>query len=546
VESLVSMLHNLLPLHLDILVHDTLYSTLLKEETRMSIFILFSFFYLLLAAQSIYAMDGENPSSKRKTPRRFFLSELPKETEMLNKQKTYTSSTGPLDKKKQEETSHKTQDQQQFLSAVVNRKEEFTTSVSLILQEQPKPKHAFFSLSSARQKGSLPARTSQSHSPRHSPRDDSPRKIQIKQQTDDDYLVKSVQKGKIDIIKAFLDEETNDPNQQSIGPKNTLLHLAVLYDKKHPGKDISMLFLTNPRVNTLIKNTYNCTPFQCIAKEEMVIHIRLYEVLKQRATLDQIVNAMIVTDLQVIQNSDSKETALAKLRLSITTIKEKISNLLGTIPNIAPRYANITFIFSLIQSRIQYTFPTLAMFIRNRKINMNAQDDWDNSCLHHAAYLRNKDLLLILLKNPMINSLIKNSENLYAHQLIPTTEKISSELRLLLFARNSLDSWIEEQRPHFSAAHLKIRRAIKLEDPEFQIIVKKIKDKSKQIEKAQKDKDVHDRELPQETIYPNYATNQFLLDRFNALEPKNNYDILDEILVGLDSSSFCEDHHKIL
>jgi len=516
-----------------------------------------------------------------------------------------------IDKGKQEELPPKPQElKPSFVPATINRekrREEEPSPRHNFLSQESRTKKRIFALPLTRKKNTDPNTSSKSSSREQSPkklsqkspypsphtshpssREQSPRKSLFrdsaskaspkqKQMDDDDYLTKAVRKGKREIINTFLNNNDNDPNQQSIGPKNTLLHLAVLYDKKNPGKNIAMLFLTNSRVNSLIKNTYKCAPYQCIAKEEIQNHNELYNALILRATLDHIVNAMLMTDPKMIENSTNEETALEKLGDSQDIVLEKLRTLIERVKNIIPHYANEEFIFALIQSRIKYNLPTIAMLIRNREINPNTQDDWGNTCLHHAVYLRDKDILIAYLQNPIVSSLIKNSEKLFAHQLISSTDTQYSELRLLLFARNSLDHWIKELFPYFLYAYPTANCIAKLDDPTFQEIIKKIKDKSEQIKKAQKDDDeeTDDRELPEITVYPDYATEKFLLDRFNAykknekitdqktstsdkspveerkqkanperLSTQRNYDILNEILIELDSSSHTEAPNK--
>jgi len=364
------------------------------------------------------------------------------------------------------------------------------------IEEQPKKSRPFFPISFGK-KG-----TSPEDSPRKLETTDSPRKTRRfsshSPKKKDNYLIEAIIKNDLEPIKIFLNDPDNNPNQQTIDTLNTLLHIAVL---RHNEK-VAMLLLQNPRVDSLTINKEKYAPFQCIINEDIIKHKKLYDGLKLRANLDQVINAMIMTDASIMQDHD--ERLMQKLYAVRMRIAETI-----------PVYADAKFMFAMIRSRFIYNLAAIKMLINERKNNPKLQDGWGNTLIHDAVYLQDQELLIKVLKNPSIDSLIKNHEGLLAHQLILPNR---SELRLLLFARNSLDFWIGEQlqSPSFVLAYPKGGRVPKLEDRAFQEIVKDIKDKSEQIKNAQKGKteEDDDRALPQTTTYPDYADEKFLLEAF--------------------------------
>ena len=197
----------------------------------------------------------------------------------------------------------------------------------------------------------------------------------------------------------------------------------------------------------------------------------------------------------------------------------KLHTIMVRVDNVIPDYAQPKFVLKMIHSRLKLNLPAITKFNDELQKNPNAVDEWGNTCLHHATYLRDKELLFRCLKNPKINSLFKNCENLFAHQLISTSDKNFSDLRLLLFARNSLDHWIQEKLESLLLMNPKTDQfTLTSKDEGFQEIVKEIKHQSDQIKKKQigEDETSHDRELPQEVIYPEYADEKFLLEAFFA------------------------------
>lgn len=312
---------------------------------------------------------------------------------------------------------------------------------------------------------------------------------------DDNYLVDAARKGKISIIKNFLDDPEINPNQQTIGTRNTLFHIAVIQRKKN--EELIYLFLHNHRVDILIKNEYKCAPYQCFDGREIIKYQNLHNALKSRATLDQTVNALLMVNPEFIQQSYSDDNILKK----IYQVKMRITDL--------PLYATATFILAMIRSRIQYKLPIIKMFFDNQAKNLSEQDEYGNTCFHHTASLRDKEMMQKLVETP-ISSLIKNANNLLAHQLIPSTEESSSELRHMLFARNSLDFLIQEHITSLLLTH-PILSQLTVKNEWFQQTTKEIRDTYAKIENAQA---TEDRQLPKETSFPKYANDQFLLDVF--------------------------------
>lgn len=544
----------------------------------MLIIFLFMSCFTLLCTQLTYGMDGN--------PRKISLSSLSKDKQEEKPKPTRPTKSHSLSPRNEERSSRsksKHPDHHSDSSVSPRKKNSFATDERLMPPQtnQSKRSRVTFSLSPLRRRKEDEAKklstsdsaTSPSTSPHKSPQKSviktSPSKASKKTIldttyfSDDTYLIDAAREGNIDVIKNFLDNPKNDPNQQCIGSKNTLLHLAVVSRQKN--EKLIHLFLENPRVFTLIKNAYNCAPYQCITGLDTQKYATLYQALLLRATLDRIVHALIMVNPQFIQQNCSHDHILQK----IYQVRMRTSEII-------PSYANAQFILAMIHNQIKHNLASIKVFFTDQKENPNQQDEYGNACLHHAVILRDGEMVNKLIETPEINSLVRNTESLLAHQLIPTTEKQFRELRLPLFARNSLDLLIEKQIPSlFLINPIVTKYTLTREDLSFQEIIQCIKDTYTKIENDQEE--AEDRRLPQETIFPKYANDQFLLAAFHARmkevkkidqnppiceqlkptiamqsptqktevtieiepkkSPKSNTEILNDILIGLDSSS---------
>jgi len=332
-------------------------------------------------------------------------------------------------------------------------------------------------------------------------------KILKKIKRNDNYLRKAIERGDKKarkVIQTFF-ENTSDPNQQSIYNRNTLLHYAVFNFYRHHNLKLINLFVQNPHVNTLIKNEDKCAPYQCFDPIQQEKYPELYRILILRATLDHIVNALLITDPEIIATCFDENNDL----IDNTTLMKKLVIIIQRTSKILPPYAIAVFVRDMIHSRLKHNRLTIKELLRKYNKIPNYQDPESGDTLVHAlVILRDEDRLKTLLDDPNVISIIKNSENLLPSQLIDSSEK---RLRSMLFERASIDTYL--QRTVFSLNQEKITH-LEATDKSFKSIMTKTQEFFDGVKFAQSEAD---RALP-ETSLPKYANDAtFLLQHCNFL-----------------------------
>jgi len=371
------------------------------------------------------------------------------------------------------------------------------------------------------------------------------------------------QKSKITkTVKAFLQNEDNDPNQQDKNTGLTILHRTVL---KHDEKTTEII-LSCPKTK-IDTQDYNSRKALDFIKDEITTYEKLFRALKAREFVDLIINALIITN-EEMQNSYCPKDFIRK------TI---ISFLKKTLPGTLPNYADGPFFFDAIRHRKIHTLSLLQEFCKKAKDNINYQDTLGNTMWHYAAITLDEPLLKQLASNPYVNSTLRNKENRIAVQLIPASNNIKTKhltpeitqkihylkgLRTLLFTRDSLELLAEKQAhelrifiyPGISQFTLYDQIEDEL-DPTVNVktIINPNVIKAKEFiekdfrETAQKQ---GDSDLPQETAFPSYATNKFihkiLKRKMEAIKttssPKNEEDLQNKAKIEQLLATLAEDY----
>jgi len=424
------------------------------ETIMHAIFLLTSSFALFLI-QSTYGMD-KKPSRRSRITRKVAMKESPRKN-------TNVQQLG--DKQQQQEKSHR------IRPTFANKNKE-PQPISQISTPDPIIAH-------------------------HAPEKTVLRTNSEKQINTRDSLLDAICRRDLEDVQILLKNFEN-PNLQIGTKKNTPLHQAVLLKYE----EIAHAFLTCPSINSLIKNQDGRAAYQLIINDDLQTYQHLHHELQLRATLDYIIHAMILTDHKIFIDKYCSDKVIEK---KISALRERIN------ANTLPSYATDNFMVHMIRARLKYDLHTIKTFCDLLAKSPNQQDEWGNTLLHYAAYLHNKDLVSHVIADPRVDSLIRNNDKKLAHQLISTKNPQGSELRLLLFARNSLDPIVEKEA-----------LAICLNDPEIIILkqdepsvvdaITAIKSHFKKVEKAQK----KDRKLPDSSHLPYYASDQFIFEMLQS------------------------------
>lgn len=359
-------------------------------------------------------------------------------------------------------------------------------------------------------------------SPYGSPRDtksshSSPRELV----TYDDVIKAFNQKSKITkAVKAFLQNADNNPNEQDKTTGLTILHRAVLLHH-----EVTYLLLSDARTDSSIEdnNSHKASDF---IKDEIINLEKLFNALKAREFVDFIINALIITNEEIQDAYCSKDF----MRKTIISFLKK------TLPGTLPNYADGDFFIDAIYHRKTHKLSLLQEFCKQFKTNPNYQDKHGNTMWHYAAISLNEQLLKQLASNPYVNSSLRNKGSRLAVQLIPASNNIKTKyltpeiiekihylkgLRTLLFTRDSLE-FLAEKQAHTIATltcpiiskftfYKKIENELEstvtvktIINPDVIKAKKLIKKDFKDIAQKQGDSD-----LPKETEFPSYATDQF-------------------------------------
>jgi len=319
---------------------------------------------------------------------------------------------------------------------------------------------------------------------------------------------------KTNLIKDFLTNFENNPNQTDSG-ELTLLHHAVFTAMAKNNASLVIPFLLEPRINSLIKNKAGYAPYQIIINDDRTKYQQLFDALLLRARLDRIVHAMIIMDEHLINKQCNDDTVLSKIKILLSRIPRKI----------LPSYADGLFILAMIRGRLKYDLPIIKIVHDHFITNPNHQDEWGYTMLHHAACLRDKAKVKKLVKNPFITSK-RNNEGFFPQGIIehlvqnpeePTDPlvKYTEKIRVMLFSRNSMDSWIEKELDGLLLINPLVEQyTLKPEDECVLDIKKQMVEYFENIARSQlgdTDK-ANDRMLPKENAQlPAYADDKFLL-----------------------------------
>lgn len=322
-------------------------------------------------------------------------------------------------------------------------------------------------------------------------------------------------------LEYFLEDPQNDPNQQDTNTGNTLLHRVVLL---HDEKAIDLL-LSDPRTHSWIENNDLRKASDLIIGSDRIKYEKLFNKLVTGKILDLILNAMILTNIEM-HNPHCSQIFIQQI---IHSFLEKI------LPGILPKYVTTEFMLTAIRHRQTDRLSQLIEFYKKFLKNPNCQDEYGNTMWHYAAMALDENLIKKLASNPDLDSSIRNKENYIAAQLIPTTNKIKTkdltptliqkiqylkDLRTFFFTREVLELSSSKQaeaikiltRP--SDAHASLIK-INLEDlveakklmlKDFEIIAKGQGDSA----------------LPETTQFPLYATDDFIFSILKRKMRKTN------------------------
>lgn len=505
----------------------------------MNIFLVPLFFLFSFIHTSIYTMDPvTNPDEKQSNISEILTTNTPKKVSPFKRPKRTLSSLLLSPSATHENSVHSNpsskNDKPHSLPSFSSENEKKNKKLDLF----PKNSYSASSEKGITQNSSRKKKSLRSQSPRNAtPSSSEPKqsnKLNIAV-AEFDFLRKAMQSEDIFLIKTFLENPINNPNLQSVTGKNTLLHHAILNVMNHGHKKtITMLFLLNPRINSLIKNEYNNAAYQLITEDSLNRYEELYNELRTRALLDHIVNAILII-----------HQALTPA-ISENVIMEYITehHVLYNIPKqILPCYANARFITAMIWSRLKYDALTIQKDRDAYDRDINYQDDWGNTLLHHAAYLYNKNLIQKLVRNPnilfqhnhekrqpqaLLSSMIQPKKKITPEEKIALSKckKNIRKIRAILFMGDTIRRLIATKIPDLLLIKLVtgaeatgpnpiVSQPLNLDKDIFMQIKNEILDQLNAIEVKQKDK--NSTQLPKKNVtLPAYANDAFFLQVFHA------------------------------
>lgn len=324
--------------------------------------------------------------------------------------------------------------------------------------------------------------------------------------TDFESILNAIRQENISLINTFLNDLKNNPNEVK---EQTLLHHAVLNSLNKNNVSIVTLFLLCPNVCSLIKNLDGRAPYEFITKEDIAKHGPLLDLLRSRATLDRIIHALLITDKKLI-NEPTENIIHAKT----ATLLQRICS------TVIPSYADHTFIFKMISSRLKHDSSSLIKEYNLYQKNPNHEDEhWKCTLLHHATYLRDIKKIKKLVENPTIVSR-PNSEGFRPQALIYSLEKgpTIEEIRQILFHRDTIDFLIEKEVEGLLLTNPLVS-TLKINDACFNNIKKLMEEHFKALNTAQEGDSTedHDRMLPANYIkFPSFVNDAFLVALFHT------------------------------
>lgn len=189
-------------------------------------------------------------------------------------------------------------------------------------------------------------------------------------------------------------------------------------------------------------------------------------------------------------------------------------------PDILPNYATDTFIFKMICAELKRDVRNLEQLHKTYKNNPHHQDKWGNSYVHHAVNARDKNIITVLIQNPLISFLQQNSDQLFPQGLLSPLETKMEKIRKMLFMRDSIERWIEKGITRSSGIEGALLldpvqgiSELKIDNPCIQDIIQKVKNECAKVREKQT---IHkgtdqDGQLPTSTAtLPLYANDEFI------------------------------------
>lgn len=283
-----------------------------------------------------------------------------------------------------------------------------------------------------------------------------------------------------------------------------LIERFLLQALSKGNEPIALLFLTNPLVSTLTGESIDQKAKIFLPN----IPSDLRRNLCLRTRLDHIVRALIITNPDCI--FDEYEH-----------INQKIKTLVSDMsPDILPNYATDTFIFKMICAELKRDVRNLEQLHKTYKNNPHHQDKWGNSYVHHAVNARDKNIITVLIQNPLISFLQQNSDQLFPQGLLSPLETKMEKIRKMLFMRDSIERWIEKGITRSSGIEGALLldpvqgiSELKIDNPCIQDIIQKVKNECAKVREKQT---IHkgtdqDGQLPTSTAtLPLYANDEFI------------------------------------
>jgi hypothetical protein len=197
----------------------------------------------------------------------------------------------------------------------------------------------------------------------------------------------------------------------------------------------------------------------------------------------------------------------------------------------------------MIWSRLTYDASTIQKDRDAYNKDINYQDEWGNTLLHHATYLYNKNLIKQLVKNPniffqhnhekrqpqaLLSSIIKTKEEITPEEQIALGQckKNIRKIRAILFMGDTIRRLIATKIPDLLLIKLVtaaeatgpdsiVSQPLNLDKDTFTQLKQEILDQLNAVEIKQKDK--NSTQLPKKNVtLPAYVNDAFFLQVFHA------------------------------
>ncbi len=313
----------------------------------------------------------------------------------------------------------------------------------------------------------------------------------------------------------FFEDPINNPNKPCPDTGNTLLDDMIATCNE----PLITLLLANPYINTLTKNKYGFTAVQRMTKDNICNYPTLYKALEQRAMLDRIIKALIVTNKKIVETECEEKTINNKIKTFLRRISQ----------DILPHYADEAFIHKMVKAYRLYNLEALKKICDNYVKDPNYQDPESGYTLtHQLVVLRDKNRLKRLFENPTVQ-ILKDNENKPPQALLYSLENGSDirKIRTMLFARDSLETRIPQAIAQSVEGFLLTNPTmdlskIKVSNIDIEDVIEKIKIDEEKIKNKQGDSD-----LPSEVDMSTHTNDTFLS---KAIKARTNDQFLSDAL----------------